>query len=77
MTKETLLKSIKASCPILVTRKKAQELTCGLIKAKTLANKDSLGLGPSVKASLGKTVAYPRDVFIDWLADNLVVEHEC
>ncbi|WP_027362076.1 hypothetical protein [Halodesulfovibrio aestuarii] len=75
MNKESVLRVFEESCPLFVTRKKVQELTGGLIKAKTLSNKDSLGLGPSMKVTIGKTVAYPRQALIDWLEDVLVVDY--
>lgn len=75
MNKENVLQLLEESCPPLVTRKMVQELTGGLIKAKTLSNKDCLGEGPSVKVSIGKTVAYPRQALFEWLEAVLVVEH--
>ncbi|SIO30893.1 hypothetical protein [Halodesulfovibrio marinisediminis] len=75
MTVEQLLHDVKALCPVVVTRKKAQEITGGAVKVKTLANKDSLGCGPAVRVKIsGGRVAYPRGAFIEWLAKEWEVQ---
>ncbi len=76
MTVEQLLHDVKMLCPVLVTRKKAQEITGGAVKVKTLSNKDSLGCGPAVRVKVsGGRVAYPREAFIEWLASEWEVEN--
>ena len=49
-----ILSAMRESCPLLVTRMEAQRITGGLVKARTLANLDCLGKGPSVKVKLGR-----------------------
>jgi hypothetical protein len=66
-----ILSSMRESCPLLVTRVEAQRLTGGLVKARTLANLDCLGKGPSVKVKMGRIVAYSRDSFLEWLSERL------
>ncbi|NDY55855.1 hypothetical protein G3N56_03750 [Desulfovibrio sulfodismutans] len=66
-----ILSSMRESCPLLVTRVEAQRITGGLVKARTLANLDCLGKGPSVKVKLGRIVAYSKDSFLEWLSERL------
>lgn len=74
-TKDSFLEQIRSRCPEVVTRRDVERLTFGLIKAKTIGNKDSLGEGPSSRINVGKKVAYPREAFLAWLEERLVVEH--
>lgn len=48
-------------------RSKVTLLTGGLISSRTLANLDSLGLGPTVRVRIGKIIGYERENFIAWL----------
>lgn len=73
--KERLLDNLKQSLPELVSRKEAEKRTGGLVKARTLANKDSLGEGPAQRVKLGRLVAYPRDSFVEWLGRQLEVDN--
>lgn len=38
-----------------------------IISSKTLANLDSLGLGPRERFKVGKNVAYPTKSLLEWL----------
>lgn len=60
--------------PILYrTNPRFRELT-GL-HPRTMANLDSLGQGPAERVLLGKTVGYPREALLAWLAARLRIEH--
>jgi hypothetical protein len=50
-----------------------QEVLGQAIKARTLANLDSLKQGPP-KFRLGKDVLYERDSFLEWLMGRLQFE---
>ena len=39
----------------------------GILNARTLANADSLGTGPSKKIQIGRKVAYPADSLVEWM----------
>lgn len=56
-----------------VARKKIEEFTGGLLKSKTFANYDSLGLGP-LRVKLRRSVGYPKDAIIEWLKKHMRVE---
>ena len=62
------------NAPELLTRKAVEKLTGGLVKAKTLANKDSLGEGPAQRLKVMGKVAYPKQAVIDWLMEGMEVE---
>lgn len=53
--------------PPLISRNQVGKLTGGAISPKTLANLDSLGLGPRERIKLGRRVAYPTTVLLEWL----------
>lgn len=58
---------LEQSLPAVFARKHVKKLLGGLISPGTLANLDSMGLGPSVKVRVGKHVGYERSSFIQWL----------
>lgn len=51
----------------LVARREVERFTGGALRARTLANLDSLGQGPSVRLKIGRSVCYPVDVLVAWL----------
>lgn len=59
--------------PALFPRVAVGRLTAGIIHPKTMANLDSLGLGPSKRWRVGRRVFYERDSFIEWLAGRVKV----
>ena len=61
------VEKISESLPPIFTRSVAVSNLGGLLGAKTLANIDNKGKGPSSKIRMGKKVLYERDSFIDWL----------
>ena len=50
-----------------VSRERISDFTGGLIHPRTMANLDCLGEGPAEKIRLGKKIAYPVPVLIQWL----------
>lgn len=64
---ESIVVKISESLPPVFTRSVAVSNLGGLLGAKTLANIDNRGEGPSSKVRMGKKVLYERDAFIDWL----------
>lgn len=50
----------------LVSRKRVDAFTGGLICGKTVANYESKGEGPP-KVKIGRMVGYPKDSFVTWL----------
>lgn len=62
---ETIFENFK--CPF-ITRQQLQNITEGLINAKTLRNIDCLGKGIKGKINIGtRKVAYPVNEVIAWL----------
>jgi len=53
--------------PPIIARNQVGKLTGGALSPKTLANLDSLGLGPKTRIKLGRRVAYPTPVLLEWL----------
>ena len=53
--------------PLVIARNQVGKLTGGALSPKTLANLDSLGLGPRTRIKLGRRVAYPTPVLLEWL----------
>ncbi|MEI6127798.1 MAG: hypothetical protein WCQ99_14725 [Pseudomonadota bacterium] len=50
----------------IVARTEVSNFTGGLVNEKTLANMDSLGIGPA-RVRVGRKIAYPVTDFIVWL----------
>lgn len=67
ITVERIFENLRGRSPEIITRKKLQELTGGLISEKTLANLDSEGSGIQPRMRIGGKVAYPKDAAIAWL----------
>jgi hypothetical protein len=53
--------------PPFIARKDVSKLLGGTISPKTLANADSLGKGPEVRTSCGKTVVYETESLLKWM----------
>ncbi len=71
MRKEELKEQFLKVFPPLVPRNQVGVLTGGLVSPKSLANKDSQGLGPRKKVRFGGKVAYPREVLIEWILEQI------
>jgi hypothetical protein len=54
----------------LVARTEIGEFTGGICNPRTMANLDSLGLGPKEKIRIGRKICYPTDVLIRWIEDR-------
>lgn len=65
---DEILDTISRTAPPILTRTEIERITGGAIKAKTLANIDSIGEGciPD-RLIIGRRVCYPTTSFIDWL----------
>ncbi len=68
---ENIYQRLEKNLPPIFTRKTASQAIGGLISAKTLANLDSLGLGPIRKVKIGLKVGYEREDFIAWLKQRI------
>ena len=55
--------------PPIIARKKVAYYFGGAISSKTLANADSLGVGPKGRLKIGREIAYPTPALLEWL-DN-------
>lgn len=66
-SKETFFAKLSDALPPVFSREEAARHLGGILKAKTLANIDFLGEGPSVKVRIGKKVGYEKNTFIEWL----------
>ena len=67
ITIEQIFEVLSSKSPEIITRKKLQELTGGLVSEKTLANLDSEGVGIQPRLRIGGKVVYPKDAAIAWL----------
>ena len=62
--------SLYGSLPPCIARKSVQEFLGGTVSAKTLANWDSLGLGPKNSIKHGKSVIYETMSLLEWLDER-------
>lgn len=51
----------------IVSRQEVGKFTGGIISEKSLANLDSLGLGPANRIRIGRKIAYSVSSLIEWL----------
>jgi len=59
-----------------VTRDQVAEFSGGILHPRTMANKDSLKLGPKGRVRMGRTIAYPVDELISWMESRTVAVDE-
>ena len=59
----------------LVARDQRQldKFSGGLLNARTLANADSLGIGPKGRVKVGRKVAYPVESLVAWMQSKAEV----
>jgi len=57
----------------LVSRDQAtlDKFSGGLLNARTLANADSLGVGPKGKIVMGRKVAYTKESLVEWMESKI------
>lgn len=69
--REAIISTIKKAAEkwptSFVTRQQVPIFTGGAVSARTMANKDNLGEGPSCSFKIFKSVVYPVDALCDWL----------
>jgi len=70
ITIERIFENLASRCPEIVTRKKLQELTGGLVSEKYLANLDSLGSGIQPRLRIGGKICYPKKSALSWLMNR-------
>jgi hypothetical protein len=68
---DKLRKALDSALPPIVTRKKAAEITGGLVTSKVLANCDAAGIGVGEKIYVGKQVGYFKEQFIDFIVRRM------
>ena len=61
------IETLQRSLPSIFARREVGRLTGGISQPRTIANLDSLGLGPKGRFFVGKIICYEREAFIDWL----------
>lgn len=71
--KAQLFKKLEDTLPAVFSRQEAAKQLGYTISAKTLANLDAKGLGPSQKLYVGGKVAYEKDNFLTWLKDRVTI----
>jgi len=62
---------MSAKLPPLIGRAAVEEYFPGIIKAQTLAQADSAGLGPAKPWKVGRKVAYPTEELLLWIVGHL------
>jgi predicted DNA-binding transcriptional regulator AlpA len=65
------LSNLIPKLPPIISRDKVEKLLGGIISSKTLANLDSLGIGPK-RMRIGRKVAYLTEDLLEWLAQRTV-----
>jgi hypothetical protein len=69
--KRSDLKSLADKWPsTLVARTEIKRFTGGILNEKTMANLDSLQLGPEGRIRIGRKICYPIESLIAWLEDR-------
>jgi hypothetical protein len=64
------LRALLRELPPFVTRTHPRFRELIGYSPRTLANMDSLGLGPSNRIKLGNTIAYERESLVRWLEER-------
>lgn len=59
-----------------VARSEVSKFSGGIINSRTLANQDSLGLGPKNRINVGRKICYPVKSLIEWLESRAEVAEE-
>ena len=54
----------------IVAREKIGEFSGGILSSRSMANLDSLGLGPE-RIKIGRKVAYPIDSLVVWISKRI------
>ena len=55
----------------IIARKQIGIFTGGMLSPRTLANLDSMGIGPHGVVRIGNAVGYWKDSLIDWLIGRI------
>jgi len=76
ITIEQSFENLARTAPEIITRKKLEEITGGLISAKSLANLDCEGTGITPRLKFGGKVAYPKEAAIYWLKHRCQINQE-
>ncbi|WP_300809079.1 hypothetical protein [uncultured Desulfovibrio sp.] len=63
---------LEEQLPPIIARKDVARLTFGLVSAKTMANRDSLGTGPQGRFRVGKEIWYHKKHFIEFILKQIV-----
>ncbi|WP_289422358.1 hypothetical protein [Thomasclavelia cocleata] len=71
--KEQLFKKLENTLPAVFSRQEVAKQLGYAISAKTLANLDAKGLGPSQKLHIGGKVAYEKENFLEWLKNRVTI----
>lgn len=71
-TQNPIVDLLSESLPPIIARKEVAKLTFGLVSAKTMANRDSLGTGPKNRFKMGKEIWYHKKEFIDFVMEHIV-----
>jgi predicted DNA-binding transcriptional regulator AlpA len=76
MSANVLLEEIRKALPPVLyrTNPRFRELT-GL-SPRTMANLDSKGQGPAQRVRLGKSVGYPKEAIMKWLAERIQIHNQ-
>ena len=61
------LKNLTSNLPPIIARDHVEKLLGGVVSSKTLANLDSLGMGPK-RIRVGRKIAYLTEDLLEWLA---------
>ena len=71
-TQNPIVDLLSERLPPIIARKEVAKLTFGLVSAKTMANRDSLGTGPKNRFKMGKEIWYHKKEFIDFVMEHVV-----
>lgn len=65
---EFFFRSLERNLPAVFCREEAARQMGGILRAKTLANLDAAGRGPT-KVRIGKKIGYEKHSFLRWLRE--------
>ena len=76
MTNNPFWECLENALPDVFPRKDVSKLTRGIVSSRSMANLDSLGVGPSMKVRLNGYVCYEKQDFLEWLKARANGEHK-
>jgi hypothetical protein len=74
MKTEQIMSELKAALPPILFRSDPDFRRLTGVHPRTVANLDSQGRGPAERVRVGRSIGYPREALLTWLAQRLELE---